>query len=113
MTESNCATSPGSSEAGFDLGCAYTLSDGTPVKDVYNTPATLVNLLVPNLFVVAGIAVMVMALIAGYKFLLKGQQGIQDAMKIVLTTGIGLVVMVAAYWIVQIIKQVTGANIPL
>src|SRR3989304_6494592 len=113
MSESSCATSPGSSEAGFELGCSYTLSDGTPVKDVYTSPSTLVNLIVPNLFVVAGIAVMIMVILAGYKFLIKGQKGIQEAMKIVLTTGVGIVVMFIAYWVVQIIKKVTGADIPL
>ena len=100
-------------EAGLDLGSAYTLSGGKPVRDVFSTPADLVNLLVPNLFVVAGIAVMVMIILAGYKFLAKGQQGVQDAMKIALTTAVGIVVMFAAYWVVQIIKQVTGADIPL
>jgi hypothetical protein len=100
-------------EVGLDLGSAYTLSDGRPVKDVFSTPADLVNLIVPNLFVVAGIAVMVMTILAGYKFLTKGQQGIQDTMKIVLTTGVGIIIMFTAYWVVQIIKQVTGADIPL
>jgi hypothetical protein len=100
-------------QEGLDLGNAYTLSDGTPVKELYSTPSTLINILVPNLFVIAGIAVMVMVMLAGYKFLLKGQQGIQDAVKIGITTAIGIVVMFTAYWIVQIIAQLTGASIPL
>lgn len=102
-----------SGSAGLDLGTAYTLGNGQPVKDVFSTPAQLVNLLVPNLFVIAGVAAMILAIVIGYKFLAKGSQGIQDAIKISIAGAAGIVVMFAAYWILQIIKQMTGADIPL
>lgn len=111
MSDSPCVNDP--SQAGFDLGCAYTLKDGTPVRDVFDQPADLVNLLIPNLFVIAGIALMVLIIIAGYKFIAKGQKGMEEAMKIAMAGGVGIIVMFAAYWIIQIIIQITGADIPL
>lgn len=101
------------SEGGFNIGCAYTLRDGTPVSEAFDQPADLVNLIVPNLFVVAGVAMLILTIVAGYKFVAKGSQGIQDAGKIAGGALAGLIVMFAAYWIIQIINQVTGAGIPL
>lgn len=115
----NSAASPAdcagqsASEGGFNLGCAYTLRDGTPVSEAFDQPTDLVNLIVPNLFVVAGVAILILIIVAGYKFVAKGAQGVQDAGKIAGGAIAGLIVMFAAYWIIQIIKQVTGADIPL
>jgi hypothetical protein len=98
---------------GLDLGSSYTLRDGTPVKDVFSTPADLVNLIVPNLFVIGGVTIMIMIIVAGYKFIAGGQKGIEDLQKITGALLAGLVIMFGAYWIVQIIKMITGADIPL
>jgi hypothetical protein len=56
---------------------------------------------------------MVLIIVAGYKFIAQGQKGLQEAQKIAGTGLAGLVIMIAAYWIIQIIKAVTGADIPL
>lgn len=102
-----------SDNAGLDLGSTYTLRDGTPVKEVFSKPADLINLIVPNLFVIGGIAVMIMVIVAGYKFISGGQKGLEDLKKILGALIAGLILMFGAYWIVQIIKMVTGADIPL
>jgi hypothetical protein len=109
----NLLIAQSSGEAGFDLGEAYTLRDGTPVKDVFSTPADLVNLIVPNLFVIGAVAVLFLIILGGYKYLAQGSKGAQEAGKIWTNAFFGLVVMFIAYWIVQIIKAITGADIPL
>lgn len=101
------------SEQAVDLGAFYTLRDGRPVSQVFNTPGSLLNLIVPNLFVIAGVAVMILTIVAGYKFIAQGQKGIEEAQKIAGAGILGLIIMFAAYWIVQIIKAITGADIPL
>ncbi len=100
-------------EAGIDLGDSYTLADGRRVKEVFDQPSDLVNLIVPNLFVLAGIALMIFTIIAGYKYIAQGKKGAQEAAKIAGGVVAGFLVMFAAYWIVQIIKLVTGADIPI
>lgn len=108
------ALEPGQAgEAGFDLGDAYTLSSGKPVRDVFNDPSDIVNIITPNLFIIAGITIMVLIIAAGYQYVQKGIQGVQDATKILAAIGAGLLVMLAAYWIVRILQIVTGVVIPL
>ena len=98
---------------GLDLGSTLKLSDGTPVKDIYQTPADLVNLIVPNMFVLGGIIIFGMLILAGYKYIINTSKGAQEAYEIFKNAVIGFVVMFAAYWVVQVIKLVTGADIPL
>ena len=100
-------------DGGVDLGECLKLSDSTPVREVYTNPAFLVNLVVRNLFIVAGIILVIMFFMAGYKFILKGKEGVQEAQQLATNALVGFIVMFAAYWIVQIIALSTGADIAL
>lgn len=97
----------------IDLGSTLTLGDGTPVKDVYKTPGDLVNLIVPNLFVVGGIVIFGLIMVAGYKYISGGTKGATEALGIFKNAVIGFSIMFSAFWIIQIIKLMTGADIPL
>ena len=102
---------PGS---GFiSLGDCLYLSTDTKVSETYTTPAFLVNLLVRNLFVVAGTLLFFMILLAGFKFIVGGKKGLDDAKQIMTAALIGFLLMFSAYWIVQIIKLITRTNIVL
>lgn len=98
---------------GVDLGSTLTLGDGRAVKDVYKTPADLVNLIVPNMFLVGGIVIFFLIILAGYKYITNTTKGTQEALEIFKNAVIGFVVMFVAYWVVQAIKLMTGANIPI
>ncbi len=100
-------------KGGVDLSTCLQLSDSTPVSDVYSNPAFLVNLLVRNLFIIASILLTITIFIAGYKFITKGKEGIQEATQLVTNALVGFIIMLAAYWIVQIVGLITGANIAL
>lgn len=103
--------SPG--EGGVPLGSCLKLSNSQPVQDVYTNPAFLVNLLVDNLFVVAGLAIFFMTLLAGFFFITGGKKGLDQAKQILLAVLVGFGIMFGAYWIVQIVKYITGADILL
>ena len=105
------ACDPGS--GGINLAKCLTLSDGQLVKDVYTDPAFLVNLIVRNVFIAGGIILFSMVMLAGYKFLMKDKGGLEDAKQIMMYSIIGFVIMFSAYWVVQIVKVVTGADIRL
>ncbi len=101
---------------GINLGDCLRLSDDSLVSSVYNNPATLVNLLARNLFVVAGVFLFGMMLVAGLKIIASGKggkQGLDEAKTMLTSVAIGFAIMFAAYWIVQIVKILTGANIVL
>ena len=100
-------------DGGVDLGSCLQLSDSTPVSEVYSTPAFLVNLVVRNLFIVAGVIFTITIFMAGYKFITKGKEGVQEAQQMVMNALVGFIIMFAAYWIVQIVALITGANIAL
>ncbi len=86
-------------------------SSKTTVSGVYGTPTTLINLVVRNLFVFAGIILFLMIIYSGYQIISGGTKG-QEQAKNTMTTAIsGVIVMFAAYWILQIVKVVTGADI--
>jgi len=97
----------------LDLGECYALNETQTVRDVYTDPAFLVNLIVRNVFVVAGIILFLLVVYAGYLFITGGTKGIEKAKEVLQGALIGFFVMFAAYWIVQIIKVVTGADIPI
>ena len=104
------ACNPGQ-EGVVDLSDCLRLSDSRPVSEVYTDPAFLVNLIVSNLFVLAGIVLFVMIIIAGFKFIQGGAKGLEEARKIMGQALVGFIIMFSAYWIVQIVALITGANI--
>ena len=100
--------------AEVDLGTKFTLGvGGSAVKDTYKNPADLINLIVNNLMVVGGIILFFMIILSGFKFLQDTAKGKEEAKKIMKSAIIGFIIMFSAFWIVQIIKVVTGTNIVL
>lgn len=95
------------------LGDCLKLSDDSKINATYTTPAFLVNLIVRNLFVFAGVVMFFMILLAGFKFVTGGKKGLDDAKQIMTATLVGFLLMFSAYWIVQIVKIVTKTNIVL
>ena len=100
-------------EASIDLGECLTLSNNTTIKSVYSEPAFLVNLIVRNLFVLAGVLLFLYAFYAGFLFVSQGKKGMEQAQKMATTAVIGFVLLFSAYWIVQIVQLLTGVNVGL
>lgn len=101
------------SEGAVDLAQCLKLSDSQQVSEVYTSPAFLVNLVVRNIFVVAGIVLFFMIILAGFKFIKGGKDGLEEAKKVITQAVVGFLIMFSAYWIVQIIALITGANITI
>jgi hypothetical protein len=91
----------------------FKLADGSTVADTYDTPAKIINLLVSNVFVIAGIIIFIAIFVAGFNFLSGDKSKVEESKKIATTAVIGFFVMFGAYWIIQIIKVLTGADIPI
>lgn len=104
----NCGAGIG----GIDLGNCLKLSDSKPISLVYSSPSDLVNLIVRNLFVLSGVIIFGMFILAAFKFISKGSKGIEEARNILTMAITGFMIMFSAYWIVQIISLLTGVNIP-
>ncbi len=97
--------------AGLKIGDCLQLSEGQPVSSVYDKPAVLVNLLTSNIFIAGGIILLVMIIYAGFQFITGGAKGMEQAKSVLGTALMGFIIMFMAYWILRIIKIITGANI--
>ena len=114
VPKAHAACIPGQSNLNL-ADCLRGSVDGRRVAiseiEAYQTPAGLVNLIVSNLFVAAGVFIFIAFIVAGFKFIAGGKSGVEDSKKITTTAVAGFVIMFSAYWIVKIIEQITGANI--
>lgn len=99
-----------SSEGGLNLGDCLTLKDGSKVSEVYDQPVILVNLLTRNIFIVAGLILFALIILAGYKFISGASKGKDEAKEMLEAALVGFIIMFSAYWIIQIIKIVTGID---
>lgn len=98
---------------GINLLSCYTLgifNRGT-VASAFSTPAQMVNLIVSNLFIIAGLIFLVMIIYSGFLFINDTTKGKDEAVNVLVTATKGLIVMFVAYWIVQIAEIITGASI--
>lgn len=98
-------------QSNVNLGDCIDLGNGTSLGEVYSTPSVLVNTLVRNLFVFAGIILFFMIMFAGFKFISQGTKGKDEAKSIITTAVVGFIIMFAAYWIVQILQILTGVTL--
>lgn len=97
----------------LNLGDCYALNNEQAVKDVYTDPTVLINLIVRNVFVIAGIVLFFLFIYAGFLFITGDVKGKDKAKEVLQGAVLGFIVMFAAFWIVQIVKVVTGADIPI
>lgn len=98
-------------ENGLNLVDCYRLNGQTTVGEVYSEPTTIVNLVVRNLFVISGVFLFILVIYAGFQFLQDTSKGKDTARDIATTALIGFIIMFAAYWILQIVKVVTGVDV--
>lgn len=80
----------------------------------FNTIASLVNTIIPNVLVIAGVVFLLIIIFAGFQLIAAGQvdpQKWEKTRQTLTQAVIGLIIIVVAYWLVLIIQQVTGVNI--
>ena len=79
----------------------------------YPDAGVLVDNILPNIYVAAGLVIFVMVAIGGFMIVTNAGKPDKaaDGNKIITSAIIGLVVLFASYWIIQIIQVITGVNI--
>lgn len=101
----------GNSGVTIPLTSYFTLQDGTPVADRFNTPASMLNLIIRIVFIAAGLILFFMVVVAGFGMISGDPKNAEKSKGTITNAVLGFVIMFAAYWIMQIIKLVTGADI--
>lgn len=115
LAQATPCESAGDPAGGVNLGDCLRLGNNEAVSEVYTTPAFLVNLIVKNVFVFVGIFIFLLIFYAGFKMISGGKKGFDEAKTVLTSAVIGLIVMICAYWIVQLVGYLTGfdVNVPI
>jgi len=73
----------------------------------------LINNILPNIYIAGGIIIFFMILIGGFTIIANAGNAdkIADGTKTITSAIIGLLVLFASYWIIQIIQVTTGVSI--
>lgn len=97
---------------GFDLGDKL-LFQGTSANSAYSGAGSLVNNILPNVYIAGGVIIFFMILFGGFTIIANAGNAdkIKDGSKTITSAIIGLLVLFGSYWIIQIIQVVTGVNI--
>ncbi len=81
----------------------------------FPTIGSIINVLIPNVLILAGIALFIMIIVTGFQFISKaGKLDATEFQKVsaTLTAAIvGFIIVVIAYWLLKIIEITTGVKI--
>ncbi|MCL5675952.1 MAG: hypothetical protein M1120_02395 [Patescibacteria group bacterium] len=102
--------------AQVDIGTSYKLGEGGPgINTVFYGLAQLVSPLIKNVFILAGIVLLILLIFGGVTYIINAGSGDKEGMEKgqnALTSAIlGFIIIFAAYWLVQIAAYVTGIHI--
>lgn len=97
---------------GFNLGDKL-LFQGSSANSEYSSTSDLINNILPNIYVAGGIIIFFMIVFGGFTIIANAgnKDKIADGSKTITSAIIGLLVLFASYWIIQLIQVVTGVSI--
>ncbi len=86
---------------------------GTPASSQYPDTSSLINNILPNVYIAGGIVIFFMILFGGFTIISNAgnTDKIKDGTKTITSAIMGLLVLFASYWIIQLIQVVTGLSI--
>ena len=84
----------------------------------FNSVASIVNLIIPNLLLGAGIIFFIMIIIAGYQFMASSgkEENLQKAQKLFVTAIIGFIIVLGSFLLVKLLAnlfQIKNSQLPL
>lgn len=96
-----------------DIKDAFKLNSTDTVAKVFGTPASLFNTLIPVIFTVAGVILFFLLLFGGFSIIMAHGEPkeLEKGSKVLTGALIGFLLIIASYWIMQIIQIVTGVPI--
>lgn len=95
-----------------NLGECLKFQDSTASKE-YTGIGGLINNVLPNIYVAAGLLLFFMIVIGGFTIIMNANDShkMEEGKKTITTAIIGLLVLFGSYWMIQIIQVVTGVAI--
>lgn len=98
-----------------DIGNAFKLTEEVGIGERFGTLGGFISVLLPNVYVLAGILLFLLLIAGGYGIIAGAGSGNSDQVgkgqKAVTAAVIGFILIFASWWIIQIIEIVTGMEI--
>lgn len=97
---------------GFNIGERLLFQNSSAAQE-YTSTSDLLNNIIPNVYIAGGLVIFFMILFGGFTIIANAgnKDKIADGTKTITSAIIGLLVLFASYWIIQIIQVVTGVSI--
>ncbi len=87
----------------------------TPGINQFATWGSLVNVILRNALVIAGVIAFILLIVAGFQFIVGAGSGdskrFEQTRTTILIVVIGLIVVAISVWLVQIVEKITGLNL--
>lgn len=98
--------------AGFNLGDRL-IFQGSGADSTYSNAGDLINAILPNVYVAAGLVLFFMFILGGFNVISGASDShkMEEGKKTITFAIMGLLVVFGSYWIIQIIQVVTGLEI--
>lgn len=98
--------------AGFNLGDKL-LFQGDAAGSTYTNAGDLINAILPNVYVAAGLILFFMFVLGGFNVISGASDShkMEEGKKTITFAIMGLLVVFGSYWIIQIVQVVTGLEI--
>lgn len=81
----------------------------------FATPGALISILLKNVYVIAGIALLILLIFGGISIIMSAGSGdakkAAQGQKAITNAVIGFLIVFASFWIIQIIEYITGVKI--
>lgn len=86
---------------------------GSSASTEYTGVGSLINNILPNVYIAGGLVIFFMIVLGGFTIIANAgdPHKIQEGGKTITSAIIGLVVLFASYWIIQLIQVVSGVSI--
>lgn len=101
----------------IDIGKEWILKPSQPIGNAtqFQTPGAFISILLKNIYVLAGVMLLVLLIFGGISIIMGGGKGdprkAGQGKKVATAAVIGFFVIFLSYWIVKIIETVTGVQI--
>lgn len=99
----------------MDPVLAVNIGTITPTTQVFGTIGGLVNVIIRNAYVAAGIITLLLLVFGGFTLIIGAGAGdtkkLEQGRQAITGAVIGLILVVTSFWIVQIIQLITGINL--
>jgi hypothetical protein len=103
--------------AKVSIGEKFLLKPGKGIENVaaYETLGGFVSVILPNVYIIAGVVLFGLLLFGGFGIIMGAGQDdpekVQKGQKALTMAIIGFLIIFASYWIIQIIETVTGLQL--